>query len=191
MRAELAAIEDPGERREFARSASRAAFSQGWWLPLSVAGLAALVAAVAIFAASRSQLAEGGPGVLPVTVLAPTPVIFLGALAAAMLTRSFARGVLVGFVACAASFVTVFVVVAIEGLVWMERHGVFVLDGDSPKQPVDSAYVVFDFITTGMFIGNIVLWVIWPVLGAVLGVLLVRGSDAWKGRHPDTRLSRA
>ena len=114
---------------------------------------------------SRMQLQAAGPGVLEVTV--PVPAFLL--LAVALAARSFRFGLQTAALALLASFVAVFAVVALEGLVWMDRHGVFVLDGDPPRQAASDADVVLDFFTTGMWIGHLIFWLLFALIGAALG----------------------
>lgn len=169
MRAELASIDDPGERRRFARSAARAEFSQGLGVTVGLGLVGPVLVAVAAFAASRLQLANGGPGVLEVTVPVPAFILLLVALVSAGRTRSFWTGLTTGIIALTASFVGLSTVLAVEGMVWMDRHGVFVLDGEPPKGPVRTQDVVFTIFSTGMWIGHAILWAPGVLIGAMLG----------------------
>lgn len=169
MRAELASIDDPAARNAFARSAAGAALSEGLGIRLGFALAAgALVAAVTVIA-SRAQLDAAGPGVLPVTVPIPAAILLVIAAVAAVLTRSMRGGITVGLWAMVTSFVALWIVLAVEGAVWMQRHGVFILDGDPPKTAVDSATVAFDVFTTGMWVGHIAMWAPAILLGAAIG----------------------
>lgn len=179
MRAELAAIDDLDARKRFARSAAAAAFARGLGLRLALAvGAGAIVAAVSV-TVSRLQLDSANPGILSVTVPVPALLVFVVALVAAATGRSFRFGLTTGVLAMAVSFVAVCAVAAIEGLVWMERHGVFVLDGDPPRAPVGDRDVVLDIFTTGMWLGHVAFWLPWPFLGAALG--------AWIGNRGNSR----
>ena len=169
MRAELAAIDDADARRRFARSASAAAFVHGLGTRIAVALGTGAVVAIVTLTASRVQLNDGGPGVLAVTVPIPALLLLAVALASAYAARSFRFGLQTGVLALVASFAAVFAVVALEGLVWMDRYGVFVLDADPPRQPVSDADVVLDLITTGMWLGHLIFWLPWPVVGAWIG----------------------
>jgi hypothetical protein len=169
MRAELAAIDDADARRRFARSAAAAAFGQGLGLRITVAlGTGVAVAGVTL-AVSRMQLDDGGPGVLSVTVPVPAILLFAVALIAAHAARSFRIGLETGAMALVASFGAVFAVAALEGLVCVDRHGVFVRDGDPPRHDVGTADVVFDLFSTGMWVGHVIFWLPWLVIGAALG----------------------
>lgn len=60
-----------------------------------------------------------------------------------------------------ASLTAVFAVLAVEGPVWMERHGVFMLDGDPPRHAVGVTDLVLDLFTTGLWIPHLVFWAPW------------------------------
>lgn len=175
MRAEVAAIDDPEARRRFARSAAAAAFACGFGLRIALAlGVGALVAAVTLIT-SRVQLNDGGPGVLLVTVPVPAFLLLAVAFVSAHWARSFRFGLETGLLALAAAFVAVSSVVALEGLAWMDRRGVFMLDGDPPRHTVGDVDVMLDLFTTGMWLGHLIFWLPWPVIGASMGR---------KGRNP-------
>ena len=169
MRAELAALDDPDARWRFARSAARAAFARGLGLGLAFAlGTGAVVAALTL-TASRLQLQAGGPGVLSVTVPVPAILLFVVAFVTARTARSARFGLQTGALALAGAFIAVSTVVALEGLVWMNRHGVFVLDGDPPRHAVGTTEVILDLFTTGMWLGHLIFWLPGLFIGAALG----------------------
>ena len=178
MRAELAAIDDGRARRRFARSASAAAFGRGYGICLTLAAGVALIVAGAALTASRMQLPEGGPGVLAVTVPIPAVPLVVVAFLAAHSTRSIRFGLMTGMLALVASLGAVFAVLAVEGPVWMERRGVFMLDGDPPRHAVGSAEIVLDLFSTGMWLGHVLFWLPWPVIGAWLGARVGLRSPA-------------
>jgi hypothetical protein len=103
----------------------------------------------------------------------------LVALASAGRTRSFWTGLKTGILALAASFVGLSAVLAVEGMVWMDRHGVFLLDGDPPRGPVRTEDVVFNIFSTGMWVGHAILWLPGVLIGAMLG--------AWIAGPPERR----
>lgn len=178
MRAELAAIDDSRARRRFARSASAAALGWGYGICLTLAAGGALLSGGAAVTASRLQLPEGGPGVLAVTVPAPAVPLALVAFLAAHSTRSLRFGLLAGLLALAASLGAVFAVLGVEGQVWMERRGVFMLDGDPPRHAVGSTDIVLDLFSTGVWLGHVLFWSPWPVVGAWLGARVGLRSTA-------------
>ena len=127
-----------------------------------------IVAAVTLIT-SRVQLQTGGPGVLLVTVPVPAFLLLAVAFVSARWARSFRFGLETGLLALAAGFVAVSSVVALEGLAWMDRHGVFMLDGDPPRHAVGDVDVMLDLFTTGMWLGHVIFWLPWPVIGAWMG----------------------
>ena len=131
-------------------------------------GAGVLVAAV-VLVASRLQLADGGPGLLDVTVSVPAFILLLVTLLSAALGRSFRFGLETGVIALATSLAALFTVLATEGIVWMNRHGVFLLDGDPPRGVVDMPDIVFNLFSTGMWVGHLILWVPAVLIGTALG----------------------
>ena len=171
MRAELASIQDPKARGRFARSAARATFRFRLGLSVGLGMVSAVLVAAAALLASRLQLANDGPGVLDVTVPVPALILLLVALVSAGLTGSFWIGVRTGAFALVTSFVALFAVLAVEGLVWMDRRGVFLLDADPPRGVIRTEDVVLDIFSTGMWIGHAILWVLGILIGAALGAV--------------------
>lgn len=170
VRAELHAIGAPSERRTFARSAAAMAFVRGGAHLVALPLAAGILVAAAALAASRVQLAgTASPGILVVTVPIPALLILCVAAIAGAVGRSFAFGLVSGLASTAASVVAVFAVSALEGLSWMDRRGVFVLDADPPKNAITETDVVFDFFTTGMWLGHLLLWLSAASIGAVIG----------------------
>jgi len=51
----------------------------------------------------------------------------------------------------------------------MDRHGVFLLDGDPPRGGADTSDIVLDIFTTGMWVGHVIFWVPGVLIGAALG----------------------
>lgn len=174
MRAELAGIDDPLERRAFARSAAWAAFQRGIGVRLAAATGVGLAVAGVVVAASRTQLDAGGPGVLPLTVpLSALAILLVSALASSS-SRSFRFGAETGLLASLMGLTALTLTLATEGLAWMTRHGVFVLDGDPPLGPVTELEVALDLFTTGMWIAHVGLWVPAVLIGAGAGAAIGR-----------------
>lgn len=146
---------------------------------VSLALAASVLVGAVVAVTSRLQLPDAGPGVLAVTVPVPALVLLLVAWASAGLTASFRTGLLTGLLALAASFAALVVVLAVEGPVWMDRHGVFMLDGDPPRGPVSTTAVVLDIFSTGMWIGHLLVWASAVLIGAALG--------AWTGGRRSAR----
>jgi hypothetical protein len=137
--------------------------------------LVGLVVGAVVVVASRLQLAEGGPGVMAVTVPVPALLLLVVSLLAAR-ACGFRTGLLTGALALVVSFVVVAAVVAIEGQVWMAQLGVFMLDADPPSNGASTLDVALDFFTTGLWIGHLAFWLPWPAIGAALGARL-RGAS--------------
>ena len=159
----------PGARRRFARSAAAAALVRGYGVCLASAVATAVVVAGAALTASRVQLHDGGPGVLAVTVPVPAVPLLVITFLVARMAHSFRFGLLTGLLGLVASLVAVFAVLALEGPVWMARYGVFMLDADPPRHAVGAAEIVLDLFSTGMWIGHLVFWLPWLLVGAALG----------------------
>ncbi|MFN0281197.1 MAG: hypothetical protein ACKVZ6_04430 [Kineosporiaceae bacterium] len=174
MRAELASIDGSEARRRFARSAARAVVGQCLGVRLGCGLVTGVLVAAVVVTASRLQLADGGPGVLDATVPVPAFLLMLVALVSAGLTRSFRVGLETGVYALVAGFAGLFAVLAAEGLAWMDRRGVFVLDGDPPRGVVDTADVVFNIFSTGMWAGHVIWWVPGVLIGGALGAAIGR-----------------
>lgn len=169
MRAELAAIDDAKERSQFARSTAAAAFTRGLGLRLWLASSAGLLAAGLALAASRSHLETGRPGVMGVTLLGPAVVLALVSLASAWATRSLRFGLGVGVMSVLASLASVALVLAFEGVVWMNRHGIFILDADPANGAVNSFDVALDFFAWGFWLVHVVFWLTCVLTGALVG----------------------
>ena len=178
MRAELATLSDGAARRRFARSAAAAALVCGYGICLAWAVATAAVVAGAALAASRAQLHDGGPGVLAVTVPVPAVPLLVSTFLVARMAHSFRFGLLTGLLGLMASLAAVFAVLAVEGPVWMVRHGVFMLDADPPRHAVGPTEIMLDLFSTGMWIGHVVFWLPWSVVGAALGARAARPGPA-------------
>lgn len=169
MRAELAAIAGDADRWRFVRGAAVVAFRRGLGVRVGLPLLAAVVVASAAVLTSRVQLENGGPGVMSVTVPLPALLVLAVSWGAAQSARSFRIGLESGALAVLLCFAGVFATVALEGLVWMERLGIFVLDADPPRSPVGAVDVVLDLFSTGMWVGHLLFWCPWVLFGAALG----------------------
>lgn len=169
MRAELAAIDDPAHRLSFARSAAGAALVHGHGTRIVGAVAAGTIVTLIAIVTARVQFESAQPGLLAVTVPVPAAVVLLVALSAAAVSGSLRLGLETGALAFVASFVAVASVAAIEGLTWMSVHGVFILDGDPPRGPVEARDVILDLFTTGLWIGHVVFWLPALLIGALIG----------------------
>jgi hypothetical protein len=177
MRAEVAGLTDPRERRRFALGCTLAAVRTGWGRTPWVVGAALLVGSAAVtFAASRTMLAGGQGGILT-GVLLPVPVLFGAGLLAARAGRSFRAGLETGLVALLAVLVGVLVVVLPEAVTWYYDAGMYIVDGDRPPGGIlgqgDAMRDALRLVTFFYLLFNAP----WPVIGAAVG--------AWRRSVPD------
>ncbi|GAA1632056.1 hypothetical protein [Catellatospora bangladeshensis] len=173
LRAELAAIDPPAERRRFALggvwAALRAGRAPGAWAPaLAVAG----IAAAAVFAASRWSLAHERGGVLSYWISVPATLLFLVALGTAWRQRSFGAGLRTGALAGLAAMPAVLAVSIPEAVVWFHRRAGYLSTGDAVPPSWQDA--VNDVLRPEFLLGMVVFWVIGAAGGAGLGAALAR-----------------
>jgi hypothetical protein len=175
LRAELAAIDQPAERRRFALggvvAVLRAARPLGAWVP--VAGVAVVVA-FGTFAASRWSLAHDRGGVLGFWLAVPSALLFAVTLDWARRSRSFGSGLRTGARAGLAALVAVLVVALPEALVWADRQAGYLSTGDAV--PPDWQSAVGDVLRPEFLLGMIALWTMGTASGAALGTALGRLS---------------
>ncbi|MEV5410857.1 hypothetical protein AB0K60_18700 [Thermopolyspora sp. NPDC052614] len=173
LRAELAAIDVPAERRGFAMSGAWAALRCGWprgvWV--GVAGVAVLVAGGS-FAASRWSLAHDRGGVLVFWMAVPSALLFAVALVTAWRTRSFGSGLRVGAVAGLAALVAVLAVGVPEAVVWAHRQAGYLSTGDAVPPSWQAA--VGDVLRPEFLVAMIVFWAMSAAGGAALGLAFGR-----------------
>ncbi|GAA1893706.1 hypothetical protein [Asanoa iriomotensis] len=173
LRAELAAIDPPAERRRFARGGAWAALRtgppRGAWL---VGAGVAVVVALGTLAASRWSLAHGGGGVLGFWAEAPTVVLFVVALLAAWRSRSFGAGLRGGIVAGLGALVAVVAVGIPEAILWTNERAGFLSTGDAV--PPDWQTAVRDTLRPEFLIGMALFWTTATAGGAALGAALAR-----------------
>jgi hypothetical protein len=177
MRAELAAVDDPGERRRFAVGCGLTALRTGWSRSaVLVAAAAGGLLATAMLVSSRLSLAGDRSGPLLGVVAGLTPMVLLAVAAGAGFTRaSFRCGLEHGFLALLFGLVGILAVAMPEGARWAEAAGVFLLDGDAPRMPLTARAGALDALTSTLLFGSLT-WLPWPVIGAGLGVSLRRRS---------------
>jgi hypothetical protein len=185
MRAELANIDDPRERRRFAVGCIVTAFRIGpgrgpWLIALGVG----VVFAIGTFAASRATLAGGRGGIIGLTITWPPLVLFAVALLTALARRSFRTGLVSGILAMLAGLVGMLVVAMAEAAHWYDVAGVFLMDGDRPKGGLDRLDAVLNPASVFFAIVYVLVWTPWPVLGAAVGSWnRRRGEDAAPARR--------
>jgi hypothetical protein len=171
MRAELASIDDPGERRRFAIGCARATLVAGPGRgPLLTALGAALLAALTTFAISRASLAGDQAGALfPVIGLTAMVLLVVGAAGAAH-RRSFRGGLVYAAAVAVAAFAGIVAVGLPESQLWAERAGAYILDGDAPR-PGIGFDPVGDVVLSTLFFATL-FWSPFPFIGAGLGAAL-------------------
>jgi hypothetical protein len=169
MRAELASITSPGERRRFAMGCVLAALRTGWGRrPFVVAtGIFAGYAAITLIASS-SMLSNDRTG-LVAGVLVSVPILLAIGVVAARAGRSFRTGLEYGVIALAASLAGTLAVALPEAVTWYRTAGIFILDGDSPPHGIAGPADAIRDALTGVTFFYLLFNTPWPVIGAALG----------------------
>jgi hypothetical protein len=167
VRSELTAVDDPRERRRFARAVlvvvvvRRTLTARAWLLAACVA----VALALGLFSYSRARV---GDGVGEFTLLVPPLIFFaVGALAARRL-RSFSRGVVVSAAAAVLSAVAMLPVAVAETVRWYSATGVSYLDGE-PLQVDSASAALLDTLHPVFIVLHTLFWLPGVVLGARLG----------------------
>jgi hypothetical protein len=178
MKAELGSIESPRERRRFAvgclLTTLRVGTSRSQWVVALTTGAAL---AVATMATSRLQLGGGRTGILVVTLYVPAVIFLFVSLVTARAERSFRAGLVTGSLALLLALLLVFGVALMEASRWWEVAGVYVMDGDSPRMPIDRMGAMLDVVSPTFILFHLVIWLSWPVLGAAVGALMGRRTE--------------
>jgi len=167
VRSELAAVEDPRERRHFARAVVvmvvvRRTLTAWTWL---LAGCVAVALALGLLAMSRARV---GDGVGDFTLLVPPLVFFAVGAVAARRLGSFSRGLAVAAAVAVLSAVAMLPVAATEAARLYARAGVSLLDGE-PLQVDSTSAAVLDTLHPVFIVLHVLFWLPGPVLGARLG----------------------
>jgi hypothetical protein len=173
LRAELAAIDPPAQRRGFSLGGVWAALRSG---SPPGAGVGAVVVAVVVatgsFAASRWSLAHDRGGVLAFWLVVPSALLFAVALGTAWRDRSFGAGLRAGVWAALAALVAVLAVAVPEAVVWTHRQAGYLSTGDAVPPNWQSA--VGDVLRPEFLLGMIVIWTAGTSSGAAVGTALGR-----------------
>lgn len=167
VRSELAAVEDPRERRHFARAVVvvvvvRRTLTAWTWL---LAGCVAVALALGLLALSRARV---GDGVGDFTLLVPPLVFFVVGAVAARRLGSFSRGLVVAAAVAVLSAVAMLPVAATEAAHLYSEAGVSLLDGETLRVDSTSA-AVLDTLHPVFIVLHLLFWLPGPVLGARLG----------------------
>jgi hypothetical protein len=177
LRAELATITVPRERRRFAVGAAVALLGR----PHSrrsfvVAAGVAVAFGAGLLGVSRAGLGADGLG--SVTMLLPPVMLFAVAYLCARSTRSLRFGLETGVVAALTTLVAVGVVYGVEAAHWYHvAPDISVLDGDLVA--VGSARAaVLGAVHPVILLVHLVFWSPWPVLGALGGARASRTTTS-------------
>jgi hypothetical protein len=168
LRAELATITVPRERRRFAIGAAVALLGRPQSLrsALLAAGIAVAFGA-GLLGVSRAGLGDNGLG--SVTMFSPPVMLFVIAYLCARSAGSLRFGLETGVAAALTTLVAVAVVYGIEAAHWYEiAPDVSVLDGDHVDFDSTRA-AVLDAVHPIILLVHLVFWSAWPVLGAAAG----------------------
>jgi hypothetical protein len=169
VRNELAAVEDPRERRRFARQAlvvvvlRRTITARTWLLSACVA----VALALGLLALSRADLGFGD-GVGTYTFLGPPLVFFTVGAVSARRLRSFSRGLAVAGTVAVVSAIAMVPVAAAESARWYSEAGLSLLDGETATVGSTPA-AVLDTLHPVFIVVHLLFWIPGPVLGARLG----------------------
>jgi hypothetical protein len=168
LRAELASITVPRERRRFALGAAVALLGR----PQSrrsvvVAAAVAVAFGAGVLGVSRAGLGDDGLG--SVTMLLPPVMLFTIGYLCARSRRSLRFGLETGILAALTTLVAVAVVYGVEAAHWYHvAPDVSVLDGDHVDFDSTRA-AVLDAAHPIILLVHLVFWSPWPVLGAWAG----------------------
>jgi MFS family permease len=173
MRAELANIDERGERRRFALGCTASALRLGvdrtmWPVAAGAAGLAA----VWTYIASRASLGDGAGGILLAHGSGVAVVVFAATLVIALRQRSFRAGVQGGILALLAAFVASYTVGVSEAIVWAERRAGYLTTGDAVPPSAEAA--VLDLLRPEFVVGNVAYGLLSMLLAAAMGALVAR-----------------
>jgi hypothetical protein len=168
LRAELASITVPRERRRFALGAAVALLGrpQSRRSLLLAAGVAVAFGA-GLLGLSRAGLGDDGLG--SVTMLVPPVMLFAVGYLCARSTRSPRFGLETAILAAVTTLVAVAVVYGIEAAHWYDlAPQVSVLDGEQVSFDSTRA-AVLDAVHPVILLVHLVFWSPWPILGALTG----------------------
>jgi hypothetical protein len=172
LRAELASITVPRERRRFALGAALAMLGTPHRLRsgLFASGLAVAFAA-GLLGFSRATVGRDGIG--SVSMLVPPVMLFAIGFACSRSTRSLRFGVETGILAAFTTLVAVAVVFGVEAAHWFDVAHVSVFDGEYVDVATSWA-AVRDAVHPIILLVHLLFWLPWPALGAIAGVRATR-----------------
>jgi hypothetical protein len=168
VRAELATITVPRERRRFAAGAAVALLGRPHSRRSFVVAAAVAVAfGAGLLGVSRAGLVDDGLG--SATMLLPPVMLFAIGYLCARSTRSLRFGLETGILAALTTLVAVAVVYGVEAAHWYHvAPDVSVLDGEHVDFDSTRA-AVLGAVHPVILLVHLVFWSPWPVLGAWVG----------------------
>ena len=173
LRAELAAIDPPAERRRFALGGVWTALRSGWPRGVWVQAIGvAFAVAVGSFVASRWSLAHSRGGILSFWITFPGLLIFAVALGAAWRTRSFSSGLRTALVAGFAAMMAALAVGIPEAMLWASERAGYLTTGDAVPPSWQAA--VRDVLRPEFLAAMVAFWTMGATSGAALGKALAR-----------------
>jgi hypothetical protein len=175
LRAELASITVPRERRRFALGAAASLLGRPHSLKSGLLAAGAAVAfAAGLLGVSRVGLGEDGLG--SATMLLPPVMLFAIGYLCARSTRSLRFGLETGILAALTTLVAVAVVYGVEAAHWYHiAPDVSVLDGEHVGFDSTRA-AILGAVHPIILLVHLVFWSPWPVLGAVAGARAPRSA---------------
>jgi hypothetical protein len=189
MRAELASIDDPGQRGRFARGAATVAFRRGTgpW-PAVLAALAGAGAGVIVFSAARLSFDRPrGRGIIGEPIMGLVLLLLVAVvIAGTLIGRSFRAGLETAVLAWLAVYLCTLAVEIPQALAWYHDERILLLDGD-PAGALDAAGAALQPITHSGFIFVSAAQLVIAVLAAALGAVMVRPA----GGRPEASRSRS
>jgi hypothetical protein len=177
LRAELASVTVPRERRRFALGAAVALLGGPHRRrSLLLAAGVAVAFGAGLLGVSRATLGDDGLG--SVTMLLPPVMLFSIGYLCARSTRSLRFGLETGILAALTTLVAVAVVYGVEAAHWYDiAPGVSVLDGEHVDFDSTRA-AVLGAVHPIILLVHLVFWSPWPVLGAVAGARARRAATS-------------
>jgi hypothetical protein len=177
LRAELASITVPRERRRFALGAAVALLGKPHRLrSLLLAAGVAVAFGAGLLGVSRATLGDDGLG--SVTMLLPPVMLFSIGYLCARSTRSLRFGLETAILAALTTLVAVAVVYGVEAAHWYDiAPDVSVLDGEHVNFDSIRA-AVLDAVHPIILLVHLVFWSPWPVLGARAGARAARAATS-------------
>ncbi len=178
LRAELASIDDPGQRNRFARGAATFAFRRGTgaW-PAILAALAGAGAAVVVLRAAHVAFERPRDrGIIGEPLMGLVLLLLVAAvIAGTLIGRSFRAGLETAVLAWLAVYLGTLAVEIPQALAWYHDEGILLLDGEPADEAgVDARGAALQPITHFAFVFLSAAQLVLAVLAAAFGTLLLR-----------------